>query len=312
MDVKKRKETQSAFLLVLTSVIWGVAFVFQRTGMEYIGPFAFNFFRCVISTIFLFLVSTVIGIKNRKSGVTRERLSKKSLMLGGVLAGFALFLAMSTQQVGMVSTTASKAGFITTMYIVIVPVLGIFYGRRATPKMWLCILIAAVGLYLLSIKEGFIIEKGDFLVFVSSIFFSLQIVIIDIFAPKVDAIKLSMVEFITTGILSMIVMLTRETVTMFAIKSAFVAIMYTGLLSSGVGFTLQIVVQKHLPPTLTSLIMSTESGISVIAGVLMLGESLTEREIVGCIIMVIAVLLAQIQLPTKVLTEKIAKKTFNI
>ncbi|MEG0250130.1 MAG: DMT family transporter [Peptostreptococcus sp.] len=301
MNMQKRKETQSALLMILTSVIWGFALVFQRTGMEFIGPFAFNFFRCLLSLVFLLLVSTTFKIRNKRKGykVDKSEFSSKSLIIGGILAGIALFLAMSTQQVGMISTTASKAGFITTMYIVLVPIMGIFYGRKTTPKMWLCVAIACVGIYMLSIKEGFVIEKGDLLVFISAIFFALQIVIIDIFAPRVDAIKLSMVEFMTSGLLSLVATLATETTTILGVKAAFVAILYTGLLSSGVGFTLQIVAQKNLPPTITSLIMSMEAGVSAVAGVLFLGEILSSREIVGCMIMVISVLIAQVQLPLR-------------
>lgn len=297
MNQQKKKETQSALLMLLTAVIWGIAFVFQRTGMEHIGPFAFNFFRCLLSLVFLLAVSGFLKIKNKNSEKKQTNFSRKSLYIGGILAGLALFLGMSTQQVGMVSTSAAKAGFITTMYIVLVPIMGMFYGRKTTPKMWLCVAIAAVGLYMLSIKEGFVIEKGDFFVFLSAIFFGLQIVIIDIFAPKADAIKLSMIEFATSGVLSLIATLMTETTTMAGIQAAGVAILYTGLLSSGVGFTLQIIAQKNLAPTVTSLIMSMESGVSAIAGVIFLHEALTSREIVGCIIMIIAVLLAQLDFP---------------
>ena len=300
MEQKKKKETESALLMVLTSVIWGIAFVFQRTGMEHIGPFAFNFFRCLLSILFLISVSVVLSRKNRdKKDNIKKETSSKTLIIGGVLAGLALFLGMSTQQVGMVSTTASKAGFITTMYIVLVPIMGSFYGRKTTLKMWLCVITSCIGLYLLSIKSGFTIEKGDFLVFLSAIFFGIQIVVIDIVASNTDAIKLSMVEFATSGILSLIATLFTEHTTMHGIESAAIAILYTGLLSSGVGFTLQIVAQKNLSPTIASLIMSMESGVSAIAGVVFLGEVLSEREIIGCIIMVISVILAQVDFPQK-------------
>lgn len=310
MNQQKKKETQSALLMLLTAVIWGIAFVFQRTGMEHIGPFAFNFFRCLLSLVFLLAVSGFLKIKNKNSEKKQTNFSRKSLYIGGILAGLALFLGMSTQQVGMVSTSAAKAGFITTMYIVLVPIMGMFYGRKTTPKMWLCVAIAAVGLYMLSIKEGFVIERGDFFVFLSAIFFGLQIVIIDIFAPKADAIKLSMIEFATSGVLSLIATLMTETTTMAGIQAAGVAILYTGLLSSGVGFTLQIIAQKNLAPTVTSLIMSMESGVSAIAGVIFLHEALTSREIVGCIIMIIAVLLAQLDFP--MMKSKKSKKIESV
>lgn len=305
MDNQRKRELKGATLLMLTSIIWGVAFVFQKTGMEHVGPFAFNFFRCGVCVLFLFAMNFFFSQRSKRSTelVAEENKYKwykdKPLITGGLVTGTALFLAMSTQQIGMVSTTASKAGFITTMYIVLVPIMGMFYGRKVDGKMWLCVLIAAVGLYLLSIKEGFIIEKGDFFVFLSAIFFGLQIIAIDLFAPKADAIKLSMIQFITSGTLSFIAMLFLETVTVQGVMSAGVAILYTGLFSSGIGFTLQIVAQKNLQPTVSSLIMSTESGISVIAGVLILGEMLTRREILGCIIMAVAVVAAQVKLPKK-------------
>lgn len=301
MEQDKRKETRSAFLMIVTSVIWGIAFVFQRTGMDHIGPFAFNFFRCVLSILFLISISLILKYskKNNILQQARGESKKKTLVIGGILAGLALFLGMSTQQIGMVSTTAAKAGFITTMYIVLVPIMGKFYGRKTTLKMWLCVFIACIGLYLLSIKNGFTIEKGDFMVFLSAIFFGLQIVIIDIVAKNTDAIKLSMIEFATSGVLSLIATLLTEHTTVSGIQQASIAILYTGLLSSGVGFTLQIIAQKNLSPTIASLIMSMESGVSAIAGVVFLGEVFTEREIIGCVIMVIAVVLAQVQIPSK-------------
>ncbi len=296
MNQQKKNETQGALMMSLTAIIWGVAFVFQRTGMEHIGPFAFNFFRCVLSLMFLISVKTYFSFKNKKVELEKKNFSKKTLYIGGVLAGLAMFLGMSTQQVGMVSTTAAKAGFITTMYIVLVPIMGIFYGRKTNAKMWLCVGIASVGLYMLSIKDGFVIEKGDFLVFLSAIFFGLQIVVIDIFAPKADTIKLSMIEFATSGVLSLIATLMTETVTISAVLAAGVAILYTGVLSSGVGFTLQIAAQKKLSPIVASLIMSTESCVSALTGVIFLHETLSSREIIGCIIMIISVLLAQVDI----------------
>ena len=296
MNEQKRKETKGIILLTITAIVWGLAFIFQRTGMEHIGPFAFNFFRCLLGTSFLLLVSLFFRYKNAghyKAANFKPKLVTKNLLVGGTLAGVSLFLAMSFQQVGMVSTTASKAGFITTMYIVLVPLMGVFYGRRPSVKTWICVLIAAVGLYLISIKEGFVIEKGDFLVF------GFQIVVVDIFAPKVDSIKMNMTQFITCGILSLIVVLFKETVTIEAVKAAGVAILYTGVISSGVGFTLQVVSQKSISPTIASLIMSTEAIFSLVAGILILGERLVPKEMLGCLVMVIAIVLAQVDLPKR-------------
>lgn len=306
MEQQKVRETKGALLLMLTSLIWGVAFVFQKTGMEHIGPFAFNFFRCVVCVMFLSFVNMYFSAKNRRDKSEKSVIQAdeeyiwykdKPLIFGGILIGVALFLGMSTQQIGMVTTSASKAGFITTMYIVIVPIMGIFYGRKTNIKMWISVFIAAVGLYLLSIKAGFVIEKGDFFLFLSAMSFALQIVFVDLFAPKADAIKLSLIQFSTTLVLSFIAMIILEPISMKAVLDASVAILYTGLLSSGVGFTMQIVAQKNLPPTIASLIMSTESVISVIAGAILLGETLSSRELIGCVFIAVAVVLAQINIP---------------
>ncbi|WAW14273.1 DMT family transporter [Peptostreptococcus equinus] len=299
MDVQKKKETKSAALLSITALIWGVAFIFQRTGMEHIGPFAFNFFRCLICTIFLFLVSRITDRRFIKAGAKPTKLMDRTVIIGGVIIGTVLFLAMGTQQVGMVTTTAAKSGFITTMYIVLVPLMGIFYGRKTTVKTWVCVVVACIGLYLLSIKNGFTIEKGDFFVFLSAIFFGLQIVVVDIFAPKTDPIKLSLVEFITSGILALIVMLFKENITLDALQAAIPSLIFTGLFSSGIGFTFQMIAQRNIQPSIASLIMSSESVISMIAGVMILGESMTGREYLGSLFMVIAILLAQIEIPVR-------------
>lgn len=284
---------------MITSLIWGVAFIFQRTGMDHIGPFTFNFFRCLLCTIFLLVISKISDIRFTRAGAKPTKLMDRTVILGGVIIGVVLFLAMSTQQVGMVTTTAAKSGFITTMYIVIVPIMGIFYGRKATPKIWLCVAIACIGLYLLSIKSGFTIERGDFFVFLSAIFFALQIVVVDIFSPKTDAIKLSLVEFITSGFLAMVAMLLKETVTIQALQAALPSLLFTGILSSGIGFTFQMIAQQNIQPSIASLIMSSESVISMVAGVLVLGETMTGRESIGSVFMVIAILLAQIDFPVR-------------
>lgn len=292
-------------MLSTNAFIWGIAFVFQKTGMEHLGPHTFNFFRSVACLLFLFLVDKYFSLRGKKEDEVIKNKEKyiwhkdKALIIGGVLIGTALFLGLTMQQIGLISTTASKAGFITTLYIVIVPILGIFYGRKTNLKMWISVIIATVGLYLLSIKSGFTIEKGDFFVLLSAIFYALQIVFIDLFAPKADAIKISMVQFSTTCVLSFILMVLFENITFGAVLGATVAILYTGVISSGIGTTMQIVAQKKISPTIASLIMSTEAIVSVIAGAIILGESLTARELIGCIFLAVAVVLAQINIPMK-------------
>lgn len=301
MEAKTKREARGALMLTITSLIWGIAFVFQSTGMDHIGPFTFNFFRCCVCLIFLVCVDRFFTVKSKKNKVYKkmDKKEKNALLIGGVLAGLTLFLGMSFQQAGMMYTSVSKAGFITTLYIVFIPIMERMFGRKTSMKTWVCVFMSAVGLYLLSIKGGFKFELGDTLIFISSISFGCQIIVVDRFAPHVDSVKLSMVEFFATGVLSFIAMIVFEDVNMSAVASAGIAILYTGLMSSGIGFTLQIVAQKDLPATISSLIMSLESVFSAFAGVLILHEVMTQREILGATIIFIAVVSAQIQLPEK-------------
>lgn len=302
MEAKTKREARGAAMLTITSLIWGVAFVFQSTGMDHIGPFTFNFFRCCVCLAFLVCVDRFFTVKSKKNN-TYKKISekeKKALIIGGALAGVTLFLGMSFQQAGMIYTSVSKAGFITTLYIVFIPIMERVFGRKIGMKTWMCVLLSAVGLYLLSIKGEFKLELGDTLIFISAISFGVQIMVIDRFAPHVDSVKLSIIEFFATGVLSFFAMIIFEDVNMTAVASAGVAILYTGLMSSGIGFTMQIVAQKDLPATLSSLLMSLESVFSAFAGVLILHEVMSQREILGAAMIFGAVVAAQIQLPERV------------
>lgn len=284
----------SISLLLITSIIWGTSFIAQIVGMDHIGPFTFTFTRNVISTLFLLLIIPFLAKINSKDQSNIE-LKKNDLVIGGVVCGAILFIASSLQQIGLQYTTAGKGGFITTLYIVIVPMLGLFFKKRVSLKVWLCIFVAAVGMYLLSIKgESFTIEKGDFLVFLCAIAYSFHILAIDYFSPKTDGTKLSCIQFFVCGALAMIAMFMFETFDLQAILKAIVPILYAGVFSSGIGYTLQILAQKNVDPTTASLILSLESVFAVLSGIVLLNEVLTTRELIGCILIFIAVIVTQI------------------
>ena len=285
---------RQSFLLFLTAVIWGVAFVAQSAGMDYVGPFTYNGVRCILGGMVLL---PCIALLDRVRG---EREAKNAghggmkLLLGGLCCGVLLFAASSFQQVGIQYTTVGKAGFITAMYIVIVPVLGIFVHKRAGLKVWAGVAFAVCGLYLLCMTDGFQLEKGDALVLVCAVIFSLHILVIDYFSPKVDGVRMSCIQFWICGILSMIVCFAFESPDIRSILAAWKPICYGGFMSCGVAYTLQIVGQKGMNPTVASLILSLESVVSVIAGFLILHQTMSRRELIGCCLMVVAIVLAQL------------------
>ena len=284
---------RQSLILFLTATIWGVAFVAQSVGMDYVGPFTFLASRSVIGAIVLI---PYILIKDKHK--EKKNTTPKFIMIGGACCGTLLFLASILQQIGIVYTTVGKSGFITAMYIVLVPIIGIFLKKKAGIKIWCGVLLAVIGLYLLCMKPGSIaIQKGDVLVFLCAIVFAFHILTVDYFAPKVDGVKLSCIQFVTCAVLATIGMVLFETPSMEQILQAWMPILYAGVLSSGVGYTLQIVGQRGMNPTVASLIMSLESVISVIAGWIILGQSLSSRELFGCVLMFGAIVL--VQLPKK-------------
>lgn len=295
---------RQSLLLLLTATIWGVAFVAQSVGMDYVGPLTFNAVRCLIGGIVLlpciaFQNKTGSrGSKDEKESAADSAGSRKTLITGGIACGILLCVASSLQQFGIMYTSVGKAGFITAMYIVIVPVLGIFLGKKAGAKIWCGVVIAVAGLYLLCMTEsGFSIQKGDLLLMLCALIFSLHILTIDHFSPKVDGVKMSCIQFFTSGILSGIGMLLTETPRMTEILAAWMPILYAGVMSCGVAYTLQIIGQKGMNPTVASLILSLESVISVIAGWIILHETLSAKEMIGCVLMFAAIIL--VQLPGK-------------
>ena len=286
-------------MLFLTAFIWGVAFVAQSVGMNYIGPFTFSCVRSILGGIVLIpCILFLDRLKMKEEGVTEKRTmsekEKKTLLIGGICCGIALCVASSLQQFGVKYTTVGKAGFITALYIVLVPIFGIFLKKKVGVKVWISVAISVVGLYLLCMTEKLSISKGDFLVLLCAIVFSIHILVIDHFSPLVDGVRMSCIQFWITGILSAIPMFLFEKPSLSAIFAAAVPLLYAGVMSSGVAYTLQIVAQKDADPTVASLILSLESVFSVLAGWVVLGQVMSMREICGCVLMFAAIILAQL------------------
>lgn len=298
------KKIRNDMLLLMAALIWGASFVAQKAGMEYIGPFTFNTIRFLIGSLVLIPVILIMdGIQKKKTAVLSAdeaavepapKNDKKTLIIGGLSCGAALFVGGTLQQFGMLYTTAGKAGFITALYIVLVPILGLFIGRKVRPILWFCVVLAAAGLYLLSVKENLTIGKGDLLVIACAFGFATHILVIDHFSPKVDGVKLSCLQFLTAGLLSTPFMAIFEKVDWANIIACWAPILYSGFLSCGIAYTLQVIAQKHTEPTVASLILSLESVFAVIAGILLLSEQISYREVLGCTIMFAAILLSQI------------------
>lgn len=298
---KQQIPLKNSLLLLLTATIWGVAFVAQSVGMDYVGGFTFNMTRSLIGSAVLLPVIWFIGRNSsKKAEETQGSGSRKDLLWGGLACGILMCLASNFQQFGIKYTTVGKAGFITACYIVLVPILGLFLKKKCSPFIWLAVAMAVAGLYLLCIKDGFSIGKGDILVLICAVLFSFHILVIDYYSPKVDGVKLSCIQFLVCGILSGIPALIFEKPEMSAVLTAWQPILYAGVMSCGVAYTLQIIGQKNMNPTVASLILSLESCISVLAGWVILGQQLSAREIAGCVIMFAAIILAQLPQKEKV------------
>lgn len=293
------KHSKNFILLFFTAIIWGVAFVAQSVGMDYVGPYTFNAVRSFLGGIVL-IPCIFMFCRPKSSAKEREKTldRPRDLVIGGGLCGLMLFISTTLQQVGIQYTTVAKAGFITALYIVLVPVLGIFIKKKIGLKVWISVVIALAGLYLLCMKGSFSLGKGDFLVLLCSLCFALHILVIDYFTQRVSGVNLSCIQFFITGILSSVLMFLFETPTWAGILAAWLPIFYAGVFSCGVAYTFQIIGQRGTDPTVASLILSLESVVSVLAGWLLLGQSLTPREILGCVLMFGAILLAQVS-PSK-------------
>lgn len=295
-----KQQIKSSLILLLTATIWGVAFVAQSVGMEYIGPFTFNAIRCVLGGLVLIPVILVLKKKKETGAENQEKEDKKTLWAGGIACGVILCIASNLQQFGIMEASVGKSGFFTALYIVMIPVIGIFIGKRPGIKLWFCVVLAVVGMYLLCMKDGsFTIERADIMLLLCALAFSFHILVVDYFSPKVDGVKMSCIQFFVCGVLSAVGMLFTETPDISNIQAAWLPLLYAGLLSCGVGYTLQIVGQKGINPVIASLIMSLESVISALAGWVILGQVLSPKEILGCVLMFVAIIITQIPIGNK-------------
>ena len=295
-----KQQIKSSLILLLTATIWGVAFVAQSVGMEYIGPFTFNAIRCVLGGLVLIPVILLLNRKKEAGAETGTKENKRILWTGGIACGVILCIASNLQQFGIMEASVGKSGFFTALYIVMIPVIGIFIGKRPGIKLWFCVALAVVGMYLLCMKDGsFTIERADIMLLLCALAFSFHILVVDYFSPKVDGVKMSCIQFFVCGALSAVGMIFTEIRDISNIQAAWLPLLYAGLLSCGVGYTLQIVGQKGINPIIASLIMSLESVISALAGWVILGQVLSLKEIIGCVLMFVAIVITQIPIGNK-------------
>ena len=290
-----KKQAISAAELLFTAFIWGVAFVAQSVGMDYIGPFTFICVRNIIGGLVLIPLIFFLGKIDKTNRSEQEAGEyKKNTLLGGICCGVFLCAASCFQQFGIMYTTVGKAGFITALYIIIVPILGIFIKKRVAGIVWLSSVIAIAGFYMLSISGQVSISKGDILVLIGALLFSFHILVIDYFSPKGNSVAISCIQFFTVSIICGILMFIFENPQIMDILEAYIPILYAGVMSSGVAYTLQIVGQKNMEPTVASLILSLESVFSALAGWMLLGQGLSAKELIGCGLVFAAVILAQL------------------
>jgi len=282
-------------LLLFTSIIWGFAFVAQRAGMSYVGPFTFNAVRFALGS----MVILPIILRNQKTEtvITQKsppRVSFKMIILGGSLAGFLLFSGASLQQVGLVYTTAGKAGFITGLYVVIVPIMGLFFQQRTNIGTWIGAFFAATGLYFLSVTEQLTISFGDFLELAGAFFWAAHVLTIGWLSPRIDSFKLAFFQYMACSISSLIAAVIFEVITLSGIYLAAIPILYGGVISVGAAYTLQVVAQQKVKPAHAAIILSLEAIFAAIGGWLILGEVLTSRGILGCMLMLSGMFLSQL------------------
>ncbi len=289
--VEKSLKWESDLLLLITAMIWGFAFVAQRVGMKYVGPFTFNGVRFFLGCLPLLPILA----HNRRKSPPEIPFGSKTVMLGGTLAGLLLFSGASLQQVGIVYTTAGKAGFITGLYVVIVPILGLLWRDKTTnPGTWAGAILAAVGMYFLSVTSRVTISKGDFLVLLGAFLWAAHVQFVGWLVPRIGATRLAVVQYGVCGGLSLLVAFSMETITINSLERASIPILYGGFLSVGVAYTLQLVAQKKAPAAHAAILMSLETVFAAGGGWLVLGEILSSRALFGCALILSGMLTSQL------------------
>ncbi len=287
----KQTALRSDSLLLLTSLIWGLAFVFQRMGMDYVGPFIFNGIRFALGA--MVILPFILLSKTKQTTSQQPTAGSKYLFYGGMILGLSVFGGATLQQYGLVYTTAGNAGFITGLYVVFVPILGLFRKQFPHFTVWIAALLAVLGLYFLSVTESFTLVFGDMLVLFGAVFWAAHVVIIGVMSPKVNALKLALIQYLVCSVLSIIVALAVETNTLEGIIQATIPILYGGILSVGIAYTLQVIAQKKAPPAHAAIILSLEAVFAAFGGWLVLNEQLGNRELLGCGLMLLGILVAQ-------------------
>lgn len=292
-------------LLILTAAIWGFAFVAQRVGSQFVGAFTFNGIRFALGALSLIPLIIFLDKRKENSEESTEKPNLKATLLPGILVGLILYAGATLQQVGLFYTTVGNASFITGLYMVFVPIIGIFLKHKIGKNSWVGVILAIIGLYLLSINENFSISYGDLLEVIGAIFWAIHILAIDNFTKRINPLKLSFIQFATCSILSLITAFIFEDITLSGISSAFIPILYGGLLSVGVAYTLQVVAQKDAKPSHAAIILSMESVFGAIGGAVLLGESMSGRGYVGCALILAGILVSQIKFsPEKALVSE--------
>ena len=289
-----KEQLKGSIALLTCTVIWGFAFIAQSVGLDLIGPFTFQMVRCALAVVFLIPCSFVLDLRKCSMKASAEKWQNPQLWEAGILCGCALFVASSLQQVGLVYTDAGKAGFITAMYIVLVPVFGLFLGKKVPKRAIFSVLLAVVGLYLLSCLGVTEVNIGDLLIMGCAMAFAVQILCIDHLAAELDGFRLNCIQALTVAVISLPFVLLTETVDMQNLLNCTVPLLFAGVLSMGVAYSLQIVGQKSLEPTTASLIMSLESVFAVLGGWWLLNERMAAHELTGCVLVFAAVVISQL------------------
>lgn len=295
-----KEKLKGNLLLLLTSVVWGISFIAQSKGVELITPMAFNGIRTMLGALVLVPVIFFLDLGKKKNGVKVQKMDK-TLFGGGLICGLCLCVASTLQTAGMIYTSPGKSGFITALYMVIVPIIGLFCGKKTRPVIWISVLTAICGLYLMCINSSLEINQGDILTLLCAIVFSFHILAIDYFSPKVDGVKLACMQFFVCGALNLIYVFLFEEPKLEPILDCWLSIGYSGIFSCGVAYTLQIVGQKYTDPTSASILMSLESVFATLTTVILVslgwnltGGQLSPREILGCVLMFVAIILVQL------------------
>ncbi|MCF8228258.1 MAG: DMT family transporter [Bacteroidales bacterium] len=294
--MERKKIIQSDFILFSTALIWGFAFVAQKEGMEYIGPFTFNAIRFILGSLTLLPVLYILN--NRASAKTKVK-PRITLMQAGLIAGTALFLGATFQQIGIKYTSAGNAGFITSLYVIFTPILGIFLGMIPKFRVWIGAILATIGLYLLTVNGNLEIAPGDLLVLICALFYAVHVHVIGWLSPQFSSYKLALLQFLVAGMMSSFAAILVEPVIWHLIEKALIPLLYVGILSTGLAFTLQIVGQKIALPSHAAIILSFEAVFAAIGGWLFLGETFSLKSIIGCLLMFAGIIIAQINILRK-------------